>query len=108
MSNSRSAIRRESRAGEPAVSPTKKLVMHPRPVLETYRVIRDDQSTHRRKESTESSSFTTGALPAEETHQMSRNSSAMTVEMPAALDPTTLRLSLTLVVLAALAAFAVR
>jgi hypothetical protein len=43
-----------------------------------------------------------------EIHQMSRNSSTTTAELPAALHPATLRTSLTLVVIAAFVAFAFR
>jgi hypothetical protein len=69
-----------------------------------------DQSNDRLKKMMHSSSVTTDPDPLapKENQQMSSNTSTMPASSPAALRPETLRTSLTLVVIAALAAFALR
>ena len=100
------ALRHSTREYQPRNhrSPTTQPATHPRPVSPTYSVIRSERSTDRQQ----LEQSTTGAFAPKEIHQMSRNSSTMTAELPAALHPATLRTSLTLVVIAAFVAFAVR
>ena len=108
VSKRRSAIRRKNRADQENRSPTAMPATHPRPVSETYSVIRSDRLNDRQQEPMQSSSVTTGAPAPKEIHQMSRNGSTMAADSPVALHPATLRASLTLGVIAAFAAFAVR